>query len=182
MTKQKKDPAKTDAQDAQKAQGDNVTITERTVEEELASCKEQLAAETERRLRALAEAENLKKRLIKEKEDFAKYAAERVLADFLPVVDTLEMALAHAADNPACKDLVVGVDMTRKLFVDVLVRNGVTPVGQPGEAFDPAVHEAVGMASDPSLDDDAVAAVLGRGYTLNGRLLRPARVTVNKRG
>jgi len=111
-------------------EADSVTISETSLEDELATCRQQSAAETERRLRALADAENTKRRLAKEKEDFARYAAEGVLADMLGVVDTLELALSHAGDNPACATLIQGVEMTRKLFLDALARHGVAAVGQ----------------------------------------------------
>jgi len=153
-----------------------------TPEEELASLRAELAAEADRRLRTLAETENLKKRLLKEKEDFQKYAVENLLTELLPVLDHLDLALAHGRGNDACKDFVVGVDMTRKAFADILGRHGVTEFGQAGEPFNPESHEALGMASVPGLDDDVVAQVVQRGFALRGRLLRPAKVMVNKAG
>ncbi len=153
-----------------------------TPEEELARLRGELAAEADRRLRSLAETENLKKRLLKEKEDFQKYAIESLLTELLPVLDHLDLALAHGRGNEACKDFVVGVDMTRKAFVDILGRHGVTEFGEVGETFNPESHEALGMASVPGMADDAVAQVVQRGYSLRGRLLRPAKVMVNKAG
>ena len=153
-----------------------------TPEEELARLREELAAEADRRLRSLAETENLKKRLLKEKEEFQKYAIESLLTELLPVLDHLDLALAHGRGNEACKDFVVGVDMTRKAFADILGRHGVTEFGEVGEAFNPESHEALGMASVPGMADDAVAQVVQRGYSLRGRLLRPAKVMVNKAG
>jgi len=85
---------------------------------------------------------NLKKRLIKEKEEFQKYATESLIADLLPVLDHLELALAHGREIEACKDFMVGVDMTRKSFVDILAHHGVAEFGQAGEAFSPETHEA----------------------------------------
>jgi molecular chaperone GrpE len=153
-----------------------------TIEEEVERLRAELAAEADRRLRALADTENLRKRLIKEKEEFQKYATESLVADLLPVLDHLDLALAHGRDNAACKDFMVGVDMTRKAFLDILGRHGVTEFGERGEPFSPETHEALGMTSDPALADDTVAQVVQRGYTLRGRLLRPAKVMVNKAG
>lgn len=150
--------------------------------EELERLRAELAAETDRRLRSLAETENLKKRLLKEKEDFQKYATEALVAELLPVLDHLDLALAHGRGNEACKDFVVGVDMTRKAFIDILARHGVDEFGTVGEAFSPENHEALGMAARPDLPDDTVAQVVQKGYTLRGRLLRPAKVMVNKVG
>ncbi len=151
-----------------------------TLEEEVAQLRAALAAEADRRLRGLAETENLKKRLLKEKEEFQKYATESLVAELLPVLDHLDLALAHGRGNAACKDFVVGVDMTRKAFIDILGRHGVAEFGEKGEPFNPESHEALGMASLPDLPADTVAQVVQKGYTLRGRLLRPAKVMVNK--
>lgn len=153
-----------------------------TPEEEIARLQAELAAEADRRLRTLAETENLKKRLLKEKEDFQKYATESLVSELLPVLDHLDLALAHGKGLAACKDFVVGVDMTRKAFLDILSRHGVTEFGAVGEPFSPETHEALGMAANPELPGDAVAQVVQKGFTLRGRLLRPAKVMVNKAG
>jgi len=153
-----------------------------TPEQELERLRAELVAESDRRLRALAEAENLKKRLLKEKEDFQKYATENLLTELLPVLDHLDLALAHGRSNEVCKDFMVGVDMTRKAFLDILSRHGVAEFGEKGDPFNPEAHEALGMLSLPDLPEDAVAQVVQRGYTLRGRLLRPAKVMVNKAG
>lgn len=154
----------------------------KTPEEEVELLRAALAAEADKRLRALADTENLKKRLLKEKEDFQKYATESLVSELLPVLDHLDLALAHGRGNEACKDFVVGVDMTRKAFIDILARHGVTEFGQQGEAFSPETHEALGVTQAPSLGADVVSQVVQKGYTLRGRLLRPAKVMVNKAG
>ncbi|MFW5837462.1 MAG: nucleotide exchange factor GrpE [Desulfovibrionaceae bacterium] len=134
------------------------------------------------RLRAMAESENFKRRLTREMEEFRKYAGETVLADLLPVLDNLDLALAHGEGMEACKDFVTGVEMTRKVFLDTLKNHGLEVAGNPGEEFDPNIHEAMGSASYPDLPEDSVAQVLQKGYVLKGRLLRPAKVMVNKTG
>lgn len=151
-----------------------------TPEEEIERLRAALSAESDRRLRSLAETENLKKRLLKEKEDFQKYATESLVSELLPVLDHLDLALTHGRGLEACKDFVVGVDMTRKAFVDILGHHGVTEFGAIGEPFNPESHEALGMVSQPGLPDDAVAQVVQKGFLLRGRLLRPAKVMVNK--
>lgn len=153
-----------------------------SLEAEVERLRAELAAESDRRLRGLAEAENLKKRLLKEKEDFQKYATESLVSELLPVLDHLDLALTHGRENEACKNFVVGVDMTRKAFVDILARHGVEEFGKVGEAFSPETHEALGMVTVSGLADDVVAQVVQRGYSLRGRLLRPAKVLVNKAG
>jgi molecular chaperone GrpE len=151
-----------------------------TPEEEIDRLKLEVAAEADKRLRALAEADNLKKRLIKEKEEFVKYAAEGVLSDLLPVLDNLDLALAHGRTVTACKDVVQGVDMTRKVFLDILARHGLEACGQQGEEFNPEVHEAVGMQPGGEIPPNHVLQVMQAGYRLRGRLLRPAKVLVSQ--
>lgn len=152
-------------------------------EAELETLRQEAADAEDRRLRAMAECENLKKRLIKEKEDFMKFAAENVLADLLPVLDNLDLALAHGRTVAACKDMVTGVDMTRKVFLDTLARHGLELCGQQGEEFNPEYHEAVGMAAgEPgtAVAPGHVLQVMQAGYRLRGRLLRPAKVLVRQ--
>ena len=153
-------------------------------EEQIAQLKEALkAAQAEVldvRMRAQAETENFKKRLEREHEDHLKYAAEKVLKDLIPTLDNLELAITYGSDNEACQDMLKGITMTHKLFIDALGRHGLIPVGQEGEPFDPARHEAVGFDSRADLKPDTVARVLQSGYQLEGRLLRPAKVMVNR--
>lgn len=153
-------------------------------EEQIAQLKAALkAAQAEVldvRMRAQAETENFKKRLQREHEDHLKYAAEKVLKDLIPTLDNLELAITYGSDNEACQDMLKGITMTHKLFIDALGRHGLLPVGKEGEPFDPARHEAVGFDSRADLKPDTVARVLQSGYQLEGRLLRPAKVMVNR--
>jgi molecular chaperone GrpE len=134
------------------------------------------------RLRALADSENVKKRLLRETEELKKYAGESILADLLPILDNLDLALAHTDNLSAeCKNFVVGVDMTRKIFLDAVKNHGLEAVQAcVGTEFDPEIHEAVGTVEEPSLADNQIAQVVQNGYRLKGRLLRPAKVMVNK--
>ena len=144
-------------------------------------CDVHRAAE-EVRLRALADSENLKKRLLRETEEMKKYAGESILADLLPILDNLDLALAHTGNlDGACKNFVIGVDMTRKLFLDAVKNHGLVAVDatRDGE-FNPEIHEAVGTVEEGDLDDNRIVQVVQRGYMLKGRLLRPAKVMVNK--
>lgn len=158
-----------------------------TDEELIALCKERVCVACnekeqadDQRLRALAEMDNFKKRLQREQEDFRKYAAETVLASLLPVLDNLDLAIEHGRKVEACKDVVMGVDMTRKVFWDTLKQHGLEPVGAEGEAFDPNRHEAVGQEERPDLAAGTVSRVMQRGYVLKERLLRPAKVMIVK--
>lgn len=134
------------------------------------------------RLRALADAENVKKRLLRETEEMKKYAGESILADLLPVLDNLDLALAHTDNlDAACKNFVIGVDMTRKLFLDAVKSHGLEAVAAArGSEFNPEVHEAVGTVEESDLANNQIAQTVQGGYILKGRLLRPAKVMVNK--
>ena len=138
-----------------------------------------------------AEIENMRKRFVREKSEVVKFANEELLRAILPVVDNLHYAVkavkdAEAKLEPQLKDhpilsgLVKGVDMTLVHFEQTLDRLGVKSVAAQGDAFNPEMHEAVGQSSDASLGENTVAAVMQKGYVLHGRVLRPARVFVNK--
>lgn len=138
-------------------------------------------AEAEKaRLLALADLENARKRLAREKEEYLKFAGESVIADILPALDNLDLALAYAPEGPECKNFVIGVDMTRKLLLDALAKHGLQAIGALGETFDPAFHEAVEMKSNPDYASGQICGLINKGYRLKDRLLRPARVAVCK--
>lgn len=141
-----------------------------------ARCK---AEQEEMRLRMAAEMDNFKKRLKREHEEQVRYAAENVLSDLLPSLDNLDLALQYGSTNEVCKDMMQGIAMTRKLLLEATGKHGLCPIGEEGEEFNPALHEAVGFDARPELAPGSVARVLQRGYKLGDRLLRPAKVMVN---
>ncbi len=130
-------------------------------------------------MRTAAEMENFKKRLTREHQEQMRYASEKVLNDILPALDNLDLALQYASQHEACKDMVEGVAMTRKLLLEAVSRNGLSAVGEVGEDFNPQYHEAIGFEPNPEVGPGAVSKILQRGYKLNDRLLRPAKVMVN---
>lgn len=132
------------------------------------------------RIRALAEMENFKKRLQKEKDEQMTYVAESVLSDLLPTLDNLDLALQYGSKNEACKDMLMGVEMTKKLLLDAVKKHGLEPVGAVGEAFNPEFHEAIAQAEDPEIPAGHIISVMQKGYVLKGRLLRSAKVSVCK--
>lgn len=134
----------------------------------------------EARLRALAEMENFKKRLRREHEEQLGYAAEKVLADLLPTLDNLDLALQYGEQNDRCRDMLIGVEMTRKLLLDAVQKHGLEVVGVVGEAFTPERHEAMSFDVREDMEPGLVSSVMQRGYKLKDRLLRPAKVMVSK--
>jgi len=138
-----------------------------------------LAKVQDEKLRLAADTENLKKRLQREKEEFCKFATESVLEDLLPVLDNLDLALEHGVKTGTGQDLLNGVDMTRKLFLDIIRRHELEPFGQAGEDFDPNWHEALARQPHEEFAPGKVCQVVQKGYRLKGRLLRPAKVLVS---
>ncbi|WP_446424280.1 nucleotide exchange factor GrpE [Mailhella sp.] len=130
------------------------------------------------KLRALAEMDNFKKRLQREKEEQARYAAEKVLADLLPTLDNLDLALQYGSQAAECQNMMIGVDMTRTMLLDALKKHGLVPVGEVGQEFDPNDHEAVGQEPSDSVAPGHIVRVMQKGYRLNEHLLRAARVIV----
>ncbi len=131
----------------------------------------------ERYLRAAAEVENVRKRAVRDVENARKFALESFSRDLLDVRDSLEMGLA-AADSADANALREGSEATLKLLQSVMERFGVEQIDPEGEPFDPEQHEAMTMQPSADVEPDSVLTVIQKGYSLNGRLLRPARVIV----
>lgn len=131
----------------------------------------------DRYLRAAAEVENVRKRAGRDVEHARKYALENFGRELLAVKDSLEMGLA-ASESADAESLLAGSQATLKLLAGTLERFGVTEVDPEGEPFDPELHEAMTMQPSGDVEPGSVLSVIQKGYTLNGRLLRPARVVV----
>ncbi|MGH8283604.1 MAG: nucleotide exchange factor GrpE [Gammaproteobacteria bacterium] len=145
----------------------------------LADAQQQATQNRDGYLRVAAELDNLHKRSQRDLENAHKFALERVMQELLPVKDSLELGIA-AADKSA-DGLKQGMDMTLKLLATVLERFGVSEVNPPmGEAFNPEQQEAMAMQASAEAAPGTVLETVQKGYLLNGRLLRPARVIVAK--
>jgi molecular chaperone GrpE len=129
-------------------------------------------------LRAIAELENVRKRSAREVDSARQYGVEKFAADLLPVADTLTLALESAGAADAAT-LAQGQEATLRLLIKAFERAGLTLVDPQGQPFDPAQHEAVAMQPAADLPPHTVLKVIQRGWLLNGRLLRPARVLVS---
>ncbi|HWO40237.1 MAG TPA: nucleotide exchange factor GrpE [Candidatus Eisenbacteria bacterium] len=171
--------------EAEKAEAERTESTAAATE--LAQVREQLElkekeaqANYDRYLRQLAEVENFKKRMAREKEDMIRFANESLLRDMLPVIDNLERAIAHAQGGGNGKPLVEGVEMVLKGLLDVLAKHGLVPISAIGQPFDPAVHEAMAQVESAAHAPNTVIEEHHKGYRLFDRLLRPALVSVAK--
>lgn len=137
-----------------------------------------LKEKNEEILRRAADLDNYRKRLTKETEDKVRYANQAVVKDFLPVMDNIEMSLVHTEEASPLRQ---GIELTIKSFKDALARHGVVEVNSEiGTMFDPAVHEAIMMDNNPEYENNAITLCVQKGYLLNERVIRPAKVKVNK--
>ena len=142
---------------------------------------EQVASAKDQVLRVQAEMQNVRRRAERDVENAHKYALDKFTADLLPVVDNLERALAtiDSADE-AQKGVSEGLELTLKSFMEVLSRHKIEAIDPAGEPFDADLHQAVSMVPNPDLEPNTVMDVFQKGYTLNGRLVRPAMVVVSQ--
>jgi len=132
----------------------------------------------DRLLRTAAEFDNFRKRAMKEKEDVQRFGIERLLKDFLPVMDNLERALDHAEQHDP-RQVIEGVRLVQKLFENTLAKHGVVGFSALGKPFDPGLHEAL-MQQESDEPAGTVVSEMAKGYKLNERLVRPAAVVVAK--
>ena len=142
---------------------------------------EQVASAKDQVLRVQAEMQNVRRRAERDVENAHKYALDKFTADLLPVVDNLERALAtiDSADE-AQKGVSEGLELTLKSFTEVLLRHKIEAIDPAGQPFDADLHQAVSMVPNPDLEPNTVMDVFQKGYTLNGRLVRPAMVVVSQ--
>lgn len=142
---------------------------------------EQVAKANDQVLRVQAEMQNVRRRAERDVESAHKFALDKFAADLLPVVDNLERALAaiDAADQGQ-KSVAEGLELTLKSFMEVLARYKIEAIDPAGQPFDAELHQAVSMVPNPDLEANTVMDVFQKGYTLNGRLVRPAMVVVSQ--
>jgi len=151
--------------------------------ETLLKQNEELKQKLDEALRAYAKCENDKKILKKEADAMVDYAYERFAKDLLPVVDSLELAIAHAKeiDNKAeaFDKLLEGVELTLKKMLDTFKNHGIEPVEH--EEFNPEIHQAVQHVTSEEHEEGDIVDIYQKGYTLKGKLIRPSMVTINKK-
>lgn len=133
-------------------------------------------------LRVQAEMQNLRRRTTQDIEKAHKFGQEKFSTELLAVMDNLERSLTAASDSEdeVVKAIHEGVDLTLKGFVDCFAKFNVVSVDPLGEPFDPLLHQAVTIQENPEVEPNTVIAVMQKGYTLHGRVIRPAMVIVSK--
>lgn len=132
-------------------------------------------------MRARAELDNVRRRQKKELENAHKFGIERFVRELLPIKDSLELGLNAAQSESAdVNKLLEGTEMTLSLFTSAMEKFEITEVNPEGETFNPELHQAMSMVETPDVDPNTVITVVQKGYTLNGRLVRPAMVMVSR--
>jgi molecular chaperone GrpE len=145
---------------------------------QLVELRRQLDERQDRLLRALAEADNIRRRAQRDRDDYVKYANESLLRDLIPVLDNLDRALESARATAGAESVVTGVELIQRELMRVLERAGLTRYSAMGQPFDPTRHEAIARVVSAQAAPDTVVSETAPGYLLHGRILRPAMVAV----
>ncbi|API86463.1 nucleotide exchange factor GrpE [Francisella uliginis] len=163
------------------------TVEELSVEEQLERSKDAIKeleetcdAMKDEALRAKAEMENIRRRAEKEVSNARKFGVEKFVKELLPVTDSIDQALKHEVKLEEAVAMKEGIELTAKMLIDILKNNGLEELDPKGEKFDPNIHEAMAMIPNPELEDNTVFEVFQKGYLLNGRVVRAAKVIVVK--
>jgi len=147
---------------------------------QLEKLQEQSKVSLEKIVRAQAEMENLRKRAARDVENAHKYALEKFTNELLPIMDSLELGLSASVKAKNLDDLCKGMELTLEMFNTVMEKFGITMIEPKGEKFNPELHDAVSMQETNDSNSGIIIEVMQKGYTLNGRLIRPAMVVVAK--
>jgi molecular chaperone GrpE len=150
------------------------------LEAELRERVAEVEALNDRLLRLHAEFENYRKRMARERSEFVKFANEALILEFLPVLDSLERALATARSAAEAQAVAEGLEIILRLFQTTLEKVGVKVIEALEREFDPNLHQAVAQVESPDGRDNIVVEEVRKGYLLEGRLLRPSMVKVSK--
>ena len=149
------------------------------LEEQLAAAKKEAAANYDRYMRAMADLENFRRRVVREKDELRQFASASLLEGLLPVLDNLQQGLTAARQQTDTKSIVDGVAMVLERLKAVLDRHGMKEVDPTGQKFDPHQQESISHQPSADVPEGHVLQVVRIGYTLNGRLLRPASVVLS---
>lgn len=148
-------------------------------EDALTMARKEATANYDRYTRAVADLENFRKRAAREKDELRQFAATSVVEDIIPILDNLGLGLAAARQQTDVKAIVDGVSLVLEQFKSTLARHGLKEVNPAGAAFDPHLHDCISHQPSADIPAEHVSQVVRLGYTLNGRLLRPASVVVS---
>lgn len=163
------------------SQTSNDNNDEDDLAEQLEKAQQTVKDYWEQILRLNADMENNRKRAQRDIENAHKYAVQNFSESLLPIADSMEMGInAASVENVNLDSIREGIEMTHQLFVDTMEKNGIKAIDPKGEKFDPELHQAMSMVETDEVEPNTVIDVMQKGYTLNGRLIRPAMVVVSK--
>ena len=157
----------------------SATEPQNALASEVEQLRRELEEKNDRCLRALAEMENTKRRVQREREEYIRYANESLIRELLPVLDNFDRALEAARARGAAASMVEGIELIQRELLKALERFGVERYSALGATFDPTRHEAVSRVVSLEHPENTVVGETLRGYALNGRVLRPALVAVS---
>jgi molecular chaperone GrpE len=148
---------------------------------QVSQLKEEVKEEKDKALRALAELENFKRRNQQEVDTFKKYASEKVILEFLPILDSFVLACNHAgSETKDIQNVIDGFLLIQKQFETALEKSHVTVIEAEGKTFNPNLHQAISQEKRDDKDSGIVVKELQRGYTLHDRVIRPSLVVVSE--
>lgn len=179
------DQVKAEEREAEASSGDEFAEQDDRLDKdwyaEAKSLAQQLEELKDQAIRVKADAQNLRRRSEQDVEKAHKFALEKFAKELLPVIDSLEKAVeAEVALGNETNPLREGVEMTLSMFLTAAQKFNLEQVDPVGKVFDPSLHEAMSMVDVPDAEPNTVVAAMQKGYTLNGRLIRPAMVMVSK--
>jgi molecular chaperone GrpE len=160
--------------------GDTVTTGQppQDAQQEIDALKKERDGLYDRLLRKQAEFENYKKRMDREKSEFIQFASADLMKELLNALDSFDLALKNAATKSDAQNMLRGFELIYKQLQDTLTRFGLKPIEAKGKTFDPNFHQAVSTQPTDEIEENTVIEEMRKGYLLNGRLLRPAMVSV----
>ena len=150
-----------------------------TQDDQLANARKESAAHYDRYMRAMADLENFRKRTAREKDELRQFAAAGVMEDLIPIIDNLALGLTAAKQQTDVKAVADGIGLVLEQLKSALGRHGLKEINPQGQAFDHNFHECISHLPNDEVPAESVSQVVRLGYTLNGRLIRPASVVVS---
>src|SRR3989304_1342273 len=174
---------KSDDEEASKVEKQIETIEhhEKELLKELEAKKRQLDEEKDSYLRLNAEFDNFRKRTLKEREEFVKYANEKLILELIDILENLERGIENAKRSEKKDKLIEGMELIYDQFKNVLEKNGLVPIKAFGEKFDPYKHEAMMLTKTDEGEEGMILEEFARGYMLNKKVIRYSKVRVSKK-
>lgn len=158
---------------------EDITLPDNALEQQVEELTDQLAQAKDQVLRAHAESQNIKRRAEQDVEKAHKFALDKFVGELIPVMDSLEKGMESAEQAEGSHEgILEGMRLIQKQFLDTMSKFKVEQVNPVGEPFDPHFHQAISMVPNPDMEANTVMDVFQKGYTLHGRVVRPAMVVV----